>query len=485
MRSLLTRRSLIASLALTASLFPAAADIAAASAPQPAVADSAAGNYHPLDPARILDTRIGTGASGAVGPGQTASLQVTGRGAVPAQAGAVILNVTAVQPTHHGYLTVFPGGTGRPTASNLNFTPGQVVPNLVVAKLGDNGTVDLFNSAGHTHLVADVMGWFDEQPSANGSRLRGISPTRLVDTRDRGAPIGPGRSIELQVADTASIPAEATAVVLNVTVTQPTAAGYLTVYPNGVQRPTASNLNFVPGQTVPNLVVAKVGTNGKIRLYNSHGSSHVIVDATAFFQSSNSPADGAGLTATNPDRLLDTREGLGAARRKVRAGESISIDVTGRGGVPQEGVDSVVLNVTVTDPTHHGYVTAHPSGTRRPEASNLNFVPGQTVPNLVVVKVGADGRIDLFNSHGETHLVADIAGWFGTPQLGEPTPPPTPPGPTPEPDPGDPLPPEPGPGPAPGDPEPEPDPQPDPDPVPAPDLPPPPPSQPPPPPGTP
>ena len=84
----------------------------------------------------------------------------------------------------------------------------------------------------------------------------------------------------------------------------------------------------------------------------------------------------------------------------------------GQGGVPATGVKSVVLNVTVTEPTSPSWLTAWPAGQTRPLASNLNYVAGQTVPNLVVVDVGTDGKVNLYNSAGSTHVVADVAGWF-------------------------------------------------------------------------
>ncbi len=395
--------------------------VAGAETPPPpsgATGGAAAGYLHPLTPARVLDTREGVGSSGMVGPGGSIELQVAGRGGVPANAGAVVLNVTVTQPTESGFVTVHPTGTERPTASNLNFVPGQTVPNLVVAKLGVDGKVTIFNSHGSSHFVADVMGWYDDIfasfPSLpqGGSRQQGIEPVRLLDTREQGLPIGPGQDIEVRVAGTHGIPADATAVALNVTVTGPTSTGFLTVYPSGSPQPNASNLNFVAGQTVPNMVIAKVGTNGFVRIFNSHGSSHVVVDATAYFEPVEEMLSGGELNAVQPARVLDTREGLGAPQRKVGHGETISIQVTGAGGVPTTNVDSVVLNVTVTDPSSYGFVTVFPAGTDRPSSSNLNFMPGLTVPNLVIAKVGSDGRVNLYNSEGTTHLIADVTGWF-------------------------------------------------------------------------
>ena len=162
----------------------------------------------------------------------------------------------------------------------------------------------------------------------------------------------------------------------------------------------------MPGQTVPNLVVAKVGADGNVDLYNLQGSVHLIADVAAWFPTT------SGFTSLSPQRLLDTRAGNGAVRGPVGADSVTTLHVTGRGGVPADGVGAVVLNVTVTEATAPGFVTVYPTGAGRPTASNLNFVPGQTVPNLVVAKVGADGNVDLYNLQGSVHLIADVAGWF-------------------------------------------------------------------------
>src|SRR5665648_265731 len=122
-----------------------------------------------------------------------------------------------------------------------------------------------------------------------------------------------------------------------------------------------------------------------------------------------------GFTPLSPSRLLDTRAGVGAPKAPVVAGGTVALQVTGRGGVPASGVSAVVLNVTVTAPTRAGYLTVYANGTTRPTASNLNFIPGQTVPNLVIAPVGANGKVALYNgSTGTVQLIADVSGWFRT-----------------------------------------------------------------------
>jgi hypothetical protein len=73
---------------------------------------------------------------------------------------------------------------------------------------------------------------------------------------------------------------------------------------------------------------------------------------------------------------------------------------------------AVVINVTVTGPTAPSYLTVYPDGTQRPLASDLNYVAGATVPNLAVVKLGADGKLAIYNFAGSTHVIVDVLGWY-------------------------------------------------------------------------
>ncbi len=120
-------------------------------------------------------------------------------------------------------------------------------------------------------------------------------------------------------------------------------------------------------------------------------------------------ADGA-FVSLKPSRLLDTR---GAdLRRPLNAGEVFNLKVNGRGGVPSSGVMAVVLNLTVTGPTRPGNIVAYPKGTTVPNASSLNFVPGDTRANLVTVPVSSDGWVSIRNATGQTHVIADVQGYY-------------------------------------------------------------------------
>ncbi|MFC5881425.1 hypothetical protein ACFP74_28255, partial [Streptomyces virginiae] len=220
-----------------------------------------------------------------VGPGGIVTLQVAGVRGIPASGvTAVVMNVTAVQPTEAGHVTVYPNGQAAPGVSNLNFTPGQIVPNLVTVPVV-NGKVDLRNNSGSVDLIADVTGYY----AATGSAFSAAGPVRLLDTRDgtgaRAGAVGPGGSVSLQVTGAQGVPAQGvTAVVLNVTVTNPTEASHLIVHPHGAARPGVSNLNYTAGQTVANLVVVPV-VDGQVTFYNNSGTADVIADLNGYFTS--------------------------------------------------------------------------------------------------------------------------------------------------------------------------------------------------------
>jgi len=387
-------------------------------APRPALTSPSYGEYHALVPARILDTRDGTGGtSGPVGPGQTIVPRMTGNGGVPSTGvSAVVVNVTATRPTGESFLTAYPADSPRPLASNLNFVGGQTVPNLVHVKLDPDGYVALYNQAGSTHVLADVLGWYSDVSGARGSRFSSLPPSRVLDTRNlpEGS-VGPGQDRGLVVTGRGGVPSTGvSAVVLNVTATRPTAEGYLTVHPTGSQ-PYASNLNFLPGQTVPNLAIAKVGLDalgqGSVSFFNSTGNVHVIADVVGWYGAEPGGV-GSRFRPASPVRILDTRTGLGGTSGAVGQQQSVGARVTGVGGVPEERVSAVVMNVTATRPTAEGYLTVYPAGSPVPNASNLNFLPGQTVPNLAIAKVGLDHRVGAYNAAGSTFVIFDALGWF-------------------------------------------------------------------------
>ena len=268
-------------------------------------------------------------------------LQVTGRGGVPASGvGAVVLNVTVVGATWEGFVTVYPTGTTRPTASSLNFATSQVVPNLVTVKVGAGGKVTLFNgqfAADKTvHIIADVAGYYLDGTATVPGTYTPLTPTRILDTRSANGVPGttpvPGQgSVDLQVTGRGGVPASGVgSVVLNVTVTAPTWEGFVTVYPTGQPRPTVSNLNFKEGKTVPNAVTVRVGDGGKVTLFNGQfapdKTTHIIADVAGYYLAGEATAKGTFVALPAPVRVIDTRHPeIGGYPGPVAAGQEIEL----------------------------------------------------------------------------------------------------------------------------------------------------------------
>jgi hypothetical protein len=287
----------------------------------------------------------------------------------------------------------------------------QTIANTVITPVDTTGKV-CFYAHGTTHLIADLTGWF---PTGQGPTSTG--PNRLFDTRP-DEPTGAititkqavtgGTILEAQLTGNAGIPTSgAGTVALNVTVDQPAANGYITVYPCGT-RPLASNLNYTAGQTIANTVIAPLSNTGKVCFY-AHGTTHLIADLTGWFPT------GQGPTSTGPNRLFDTRPdeptgSITVTKQAVTGGTILEAQLTGNAGMPVSGVSAVALNVTVDQPAANGYITVYPCGTR-PTASNLNYTAGQTIANTVITPVSNTGKV-CFYAHGTTHLIADLTGWF-------------------------------------------------------------------------
>jgi hypothetical protein len=241
-----------------------------------------------MNPVRVLETRPNAQRVNFEGDkpaaGETIRIPLADSG-VPADASAIVVNVTGTDPTAAGYLTVWPCGEPMPTASNLNLAAGATRANLVVSKLGAGSAVCIYTEAG-AHLVADLAGYF---PAA--SDYQAINPTRVLETRPDagqrgygGAKPRAGETVHLDVRAMGAIPASTSAVVLNVTATDATAGGFVTVWPCGETMPTASNLNLMAGQTAPNLVIAKPASDGTVCLYTDAGT-HLIADLAGYFPS--------------------------------------------------------------------------------------------------------------------------------------------------------------------------------------------------------
>jgi hypothetical protein len=413
------------------------------------------GDYTPLPPTRICDTRpnnpsslSGTAAqcngiynSGApINSGGTKVLSVAGYFGVPSDATAVTLNVTAVSPSAPGYLTVYPTGSTKPVASNLNYVGGEVVPNLVEVGTGTNGDVTVYAST-EANIVVDVEGYVSATAASGvgGGLYTPLSaPARICDTRannpssltggdaqcngtnNSGSRLGTAGTINVLVAGNNGVPATASAAVLNLTVVGPAAAGYLTVYAEGGSQPTASNVNYTVGQTTNNRVIVPLSTGatpGEISIYSS-ASADVVVDISGYY----SAAGGTGsrfTTEVAPARICDTRSGnpsglTGSATqcdgKTVGTNSFLTLNVTGLAGVPSDAT-AVVVNLTGVAPSLPTFLTVYP-GPTIPFTSDLDSAAGEVMANMTVATLSSDGTVSIYNDTGSTNVVVDVLGWY-------------------------------------------------------------------------
>ena len=413
------------------------------------------GPYTPITPTRVCDTRPGN-PSGLTGPaaqcngaadagetiaaGGTLTVAVAGSFNVPADALAVVVNVTAVHPAATGYLTVFPAGTARPGTSSLNYPAGGVVPNLVQIGLGATGQLSVFSNS-RTDVVVDLEGYV--APTTAGDSGAGLYqpvalPSRICDTRagnpsgltggasqcngagNQGERLTAGGTLTLRVATNGGVPVGALAAVVNVTAADPASAGNLTVYPAGATQPVASNVNYAAGQNAANRVITLLSTGttpGEIDI-TSTAAVDVIVDVSGWYTS----AGGVGAAFTPepvPVRICDTRPGnpsglSGTANQcdgtTISPSTPDTVQLVGLAGIPADAT-GVVLNVTAIHPTERTFLRVYP-GPNVPVISDINATAGSVVGNLVVVTPGPGGAVAVSNAQGSTDVTVDVVGWY-------------------------------------------------------------------------
>lgn len=239
-----------------------------------------AGAFQPMAPKRFLDTR----QSSPVAPDNSRAFQVAGVEGVPGDASAVVLNLTVAGGESFGYVGAYASGSPVPNASNVNFAAKEIAANAVTVPIGADGKVALFNrSAGATHLVADVSGYYLGGTPSKPGTFQPVGPSRFLDTRT-DTKIGPDSTRSFQVAGARGLPSEVSAVVFNLTVAVGESFGYATAYASGTARPYTSNVNFAANQVLPNSVTIPVGADGKVTLFNrSSGATDMVADVAGYF----------------------------------------------------------------------------------------------------------------------------------------------------------------------------------------------------------
>ena len=405
--------------------------VAVASPAGVGVAADATSRFVPLAPTRVLDTRPGEdpaddGASGVVAAGGQVRVQLTGRAGLPSSGvSAVVLNVTMTEASAPGFVQVLPSGnTDIGRVSNLNVeSAGQTIANQVTVPVGADGAVSIYTQGGG-QLIADVFGYFTPAIESTSGRyvpLAAPSPRRVLDTRESGI-VPAGGTVRVAVSTGTSLgggvvaPGQASAVVLNLTVTEATDAGFWQVVPtNGATALGASsNLNVTrAGQTLSNQVIVPLGADGTVTVFGQRGG-HVIVDIAGVMTGASSTRSAIGLyVPITPGRLVDTRDAGNTSRvGPIAAAGELEVQVGNRFGIPADAA-AVAANVTMTEASGAGFVQVLPTGRATLGAtSTVNVASaGQTIPNAAYATLGDGAKISLYTQRGG-QLLADATGWF-------------------------------------------------------------------------
>jgi hypothetical protein len=396
-----------------------------------------ASTFHPVTPARILNTIDGTGGlTGKFVSHVARTFQVTGNGGVPAGASAVTGNLTVTQQNSLGYAFIGPVAMNWPASSTINFPAMDERANAVTVALGARGTLGITYAAtdltATAHIIFDVTGYYT--PDLNGATYYPLNPARILDTRPTVpsgnptniglvGPIGTGVAQTFQVTGMGGVPAGAIAVTGNLTVTEQSSGGAFYLGPVASSSPTIFTLDFPKGDNRANAVTMILGAGGKLGLTfvapSAGQTAHAVFDVTGYFM----PGTGGGaFHALTPARILDSRPTVPSGNPTnvglsgpFRSHVARTFQVTGMGGVPA-GATAVTGNLTVTQQSSLGYLEIGPIAMNWPSSSTLNFPVGDNRANAVTVTLGSGGTLATTYAASDlsttSHVIFDVAGYF-------------------------------------------------------------------------
>jgi hypothetical protein len=457
MKNWMTRAAAIVALvATTAGVVAVGGSAAPTASAQTASQLGAGGEYHPLTPTRIHDSRVPsldvapTGKKPTSSGGSTYSIPVLGEGGVPATGSdvlAVVVGVVVADATAKGNLALHPSGASAGTSSLVNFFPGRNVPNLAIVGVGPDGKIAAKittpKNTSKVHVIVDVFGWFSTSSySESGARLFPVGPNRLHDSREAGGALGTKQSRAIQVRGQGGVPnnSNVTGVMLNLTAINRQAGSrntYVAVTPDAVpsgSSPSTSNINVVPNHVKASMVIVPIGSDGKVHLYNHSGETHVAVDVLGYMQTGVDPTSRTGrvIPLDAPFRVFDTRlAAFGSVPLAARSQENWSFKKFAEsvmlGGTSVGEQSALIGNVTGTQLTRlyptvpvTTYLSLYPGNAPKPNTSNLNVPEGENVPNMSMVSYGTVDEntgdsvpadpyvVQAYNHNGSMHYLLDV-----------------------------------------------------------------------------
>lgn len=241
---------------------------------------AAGGRYVALTPQRLLDTRLSGGQTKA---GQPLTVSVPA-GVVPVGASAVVLNVTVTDQGswYGGYLTVYPGAGAPPSTSSVNWQAPITTATRVTSGIDSAGRFSISDLTGGDDVVVDLNGYYTGAAQQGGALFTPQPPARALDTRTGSVPVAQ-QPLAVPLAGSSGVPAGASAVALNVTVTDLTGDSWLGLWPAGEAQPGTSDVNWARGQILSNAAIVRLGAGGALDAYVHTQSADVILDVVGYY----------------------------------------------------------------------------------------------------------------------------------------------------------------------------------------------------------
>ena len=326
---------------------------------------------------------------------------------------------------YHSNLSIGVSGGWSGIAENIAYNGGGVSAAQTALQNSSGHRTNLLGNYGEVGLgiAVDSGGttWVTEvfvlrsSPSpiytgpAGASAYVAVTPTELFDTTG-GGQLAAGTQTSVQVANSAGVPVGASAAVVTLEAVAPTGPGYLQLLGPGATVGSSSNLNVYDGN-VANTAIVPLDANGRVTVFNSV-RTHIRITVTGYFAPIAAPIRAGRYSPITPARLLDTRSANGYSGARPVANQTVTVQITGRGGVPSSGVSSVIVNLAGVQSDGVGEMQVGASPLPAGSWRNLYLTrPGNTIANVVIVPLDAQGRLSIRTTVG-SHMVVDVQGWF-------------------------------------------------------------------------
>lgn len=379
-----------------------------------------------VKPARFYDSRVID--KKMIAAKKTLAVQITEKTVdqttIPKGTKLVVATVTAVSPTENGYATVW-DGSPNPRTWPLFYTKGKSTSNQLTIPLNDDGKLAIWGSAGNVHYVVDVVGYIaGERTNPAGLRFYSLNQARLYDTQTIAAkqPLAPKKMISVAVRGKGGVPESAKAALVNVTALSPDFSGFARFQTNGVGNPGGSHISFSRGQNTSSQMMVPIGDDGSVQLYNikNSGSAHFTIDVVGYYAPrlradrnssvvNDSLESGRYIRAPRPDHAFNTQ--FTADKQPVGANKTLAVPLRGRAGIP-EGASHVVVSIVVQSPTASGYARVGAAGAPVASGSPVYFSRMQDTSHRLIVPIGENESIQIWNSAGATHYLVDVEGYI-------------------------------------------------------------------------